>query len=139
MSSKQKSSGFSLVEILLVLAIMGIISAIAIPAFIGQRERARLIGDARANSQVLRMQLEGLKADAGLYAPAGTYVWVGSTAPAASVLNVPFTAKKGVSLMKYSLLVENAGLTYQLSVLDPFKGSALIYKTDQNGTDLPLH
>ena len=34
-------SGFTLIEMLLVLAIIGIVSAIAIPSLLGQRERAR--------------------------------------------------------------------------------------------------
>ena len=37
----KKQSGFSLIELLLVLAIIGIISAIAIPALLSQRARAR--------------------------------------------------------------------------------------------------
>ncbi len=36
-----KQSGFTLIELLLVLSIIGIISAIAIPAMLGQRESAR--------------------------------------------------------------------------------------------------
>ena len=64
--------GFSLVELLLVLAIIGIISAIAIPSFLGQRRRARVIGDAISNAKSLQMALESRKAEVGVYAPAGT-------------------------------------------------------------------
>ena len=37
----QRSTGFSLIELLLALAIIGIISAIAIPTLLGQRETSR--------------------------------------------------------------------------------------------------
>ena len=37
----QRQSGFTLIEVLLVLAIIGVISAIAIPVLLGQREDAR--------------------------------------------------------------------------------------------------
>ena len=52
-----REGGFSLIELLLVLTIIGIISAIAIPMLMGQRNRARRIGDAQANANVLAMML----------------------------------------------------------------------------------
>jgi len=41
MPSSTRSHGFSLIELLLVLAIIGILGGIAIPSFMGQRKRAR--------------------------------------------------------------------------------------------------
>ena len=51
MNRTRRVNGFSLIELLLVLAILGIISGIAIPSYMGQRRRARIIGDAQANAQ----------------------------------------------------------------------------------------
>ena len=82
MPRNRKTLGFSLVEMLLVVALIGIISAIAIPSYLGQRSRARLIGDAQSNAQALRMQLETLKADTGTYGAAGAYTWTSGVAGA---------------------------------------------------------
>ena len=144
MARPRKNSGFSLIELLFVLAIIGVISAIAIPSFMGQRARARSIGDAQANSQVIRMQLEGLKADTGIYAAAGAYTWTYAGGAAA---NVPDAAAAAAfpsinipsSKMNFSLTIANAGLSYILLVTDPMQtGAPAIYKTDQTGTSLAL-
>ena len=129
----------------LVLAIIGIISAIAIPSFVGQRARARSIGDAQANGQVIRMQLESLKADTGIYGAVGTYNWT-YTAGAGNT-NAPTTATATAfpsitvpgSRMNFTLTIANAGLSYVLIVHDPtVSGTPEIYKTDQTGASLPL-
>lgn len=136
MTHPRKPEGFSLIELLLVLAILGIISAIAIPSFLGQRRRARLIGDARANTEVLRMALETRKADAGVYAASNTtFVWSASAAPTASVSPAPsFTPGKGTTTLIYTLKVLPGGITYTLDVTDPSLGGATVYRTDQTGT-----
>jgi prepilin-type N-terminal cleavage/methylation domain-containing protein len=135
--SRKPNSGFSLIELLLVVAIMGIISGIAIPAFLGQRHRARLIGDAQSNATVLRMQLETVKADAGVYGTKGTtftWTYLGSVSAGASIFN--FTPK-GNSRMNYavSLPTAGSGLAYNISVTDPtLGGGTVIYTTNQNGS-----
>jgi prepilin-type N-terminal cleavage/methylation domain-containing protein len=139
MRTEPKSQGFSLTELLLVLAIIGIIASIAIPTFLGQRRRARIIGDAQSNAATLRMQLEARKADIGVYGTAGTFTWSASATPTASTSPAPaFSAKGGTTRMKYTLTVNSGGITYNLTVTDPTSGSAGtdVYKTNQNGSNL---
>jgi len=136
--ASSKQLGFSLIEILLVLAIIGIISAIAIPSFLSQRRRARIIGDANANAQVLRMALEARKAETGIYAASGlSLAWTASGAlPSSAVNPVPGFVVKGASKMNFKIVVANAGLSYLLNVTDPNMGNAVVIQTDQAGRQL---
>lgn len=128
-------SGFSLVELLLVLAIIAIISGIAIPAFLGQRRRARVIGDAKTNASALMMALESGKAEKGVYAAAGTYNWTSSGAvPTASTNPAVSFTPKGNSQMNYALTIGSTGLTYTLKVTDPNAGGATVVTGDPSGT-----
>lgn len=136
MSGSRSNRGFSLVEILLVLAIIGIISAIAIPSYLGQRRRARVIGDAIANCQVIRMQLETRKADNGTYGPAaGNYTWINGVASDATFL--PSFTPAGNSKMNFDITIGNTGLTYVLTCTDPsISGGVTAFQTNQNGEEL---
>lgn len=141
MMRKNNATGFSLVELLLVLAIMGIISGIAIPAFLGQRRRARVVGDAQSNAQILRMQMETTKADTGSYGTSGAvYSWTTSgTAPSSGVgAGLNFTPK-GTTQMNYKVTVGGGGLTYLIQVTDPTIGGATMLKMDQNGAISSLY
>lgn len=139
MSGLRKTNGFTLVELLLVLAIIGIISGIAIPAFMGQRRRARVIGDAISNAKVLAMALETRKADNGVYGTAGTtYNWTASGAvPAASTNIAPSFVPYKNSKMNYTVAVGSTGLTYLLTVKDTtLSGLPTAYQTNQTGTEI---
>jgi len=138
MMKRSSNRGFSLIELLLVLAIIGIISGIAIPSFLGQRRRARIIGDAIANAKVLAMALESRKAENGIYGTAGTtYTWTNGV-PSDATFLPRFTPTKGNSDMNFTLQIGAApALTYRLTVMDPSTSPAgMVYQTDQTGAEL---
>lgn len=137
MLNSRRDRGFSLVEVLAVLAIIGIISGIAIPSFMGQRRRARVIGDAMANTKVLQMGLESLKADRGIYGAVAGYDWKADGSATTGPALLPTFQPSGSSKMNYHLDITGGGLTYTLTVTDPSLGAGVTaYQTNQLGQEL---
>ena len=138
MFQRNRTRGFSLVEILLVLAIIGILSSIAIPSYLGQRRRARVIGDAIANAKILQMALESRKADNGVYgAVSTTYDWKADGTATTGPALIPTFTPSGSSKMNYSVAVGTSGITYTLTVFDPsISTSTVAYQTNQTGAEL---
>jgi prepilin-type N-terminal cleavage/methylation domain-containing protein len=133
----KRNQGYSLIEVLLVLAIIGILSGIAIPRFLGQRRRARVIGDAISNAKVIAMMMETRRADAGVYGPDGnTYQWTSGVPVGSAATFLPGFQPSGNSKMDYSITIAAGGLAFTTTVLDPSLGGVQAYQTDQNGAEL---
>jgi prepilin-type N-terminal cleavage/methylation domain-containing protein len=127
--------GFTLVELLLVVAIIGIISAIAVPHLNGQRKRARVIGDAQANAKVVQMAMEQRYADMGFYGEPGDYAYKSEGArPAGEGMDIlPGFEPKGNSKMDFTIAIGETGLTYMVTVTDPLRSGQYVLTADQTG------
>ncbi|OQA32041.1 MAG: Type II secretion system protein G precursor [Acidobacteria bacterium ADurb.Bin340] len=136
---RTRQHGFTLVELILVVSILGIITAIAVPTFLGQRKNARVVGDAKANAKVMQMMLEDRRADRGIYGPAGDYNWTNGDPVGTAATVLPAFTPKGSSKMNFVLHITNGGAAYTIEVSDPlYKSGATLFRTNQNGKDEEL-
>ncbi|MCC2717233.1 prepilin-type N-terminal cleavage/methylation domain-containing protein [Finegoldia magna] len=94
---KKKKKGFTLLELLVVLAILAILIAIAIPVYKGQKEKAAITAH-NANVRVLETAVESYRQDHGEYpknvdALKGNYI--------KSVPKVPVSNNENLKNQKY--------------------------------------
>lgn len=136
MPDRFRTRGFSLVELLLVLAIIGVLAGIAIPSLTGQRQRARVVGDAEANARVIAMALEGIKGESGIYGPANAKAtWTPNAAvPTLSgFVTSPAPAFKAQGSSQMTFVLTAQPLTYTIEVFDGGVSGTKLISLDQSG------
>jgi len=135
---RRSNQGFSFVELLLVVVIIGILGAIAIPSMLGQKRSAELVGDAQQNTKSLQLMMETRKADFGIYGPANTVTVYNPDGTVTGANLAPLFAPVGSTKMTYTLTINGTGLQYGVTINDnrPGKGNALIFQTDETGRQI---
>ncbi|HWK27940.1 MAG TPA: prepilin-type N-terminal cleavage/methylation domain-containing protein [Solirubrobacter sp.] len=101
----QSEKGFTLIELLVVILIIGILAAIALPAFLNQREKAQ-DSEAKTGARTAQTALETLYTDDQSYA-AGTVAKLGEIEPALKQLGTRLAVTPAAKT--YAIVVTSKG------------------------------
>jgi len=136
----QEESGFTLVELLVVMLILGLLAAIAIPAFFNQRDKAK-DADAKAAVRTAETAMETFNTDNN-----GEYVWAtdgtghaaGDQPSAADLSNIEPTLadSPGASLAVSQAGTEALADAYEVTVTSTTGNDFNIIRHDDGTTEL---
>ena len=103
----QEERGFTLIELLVVILIIGILAAIALPAFLNQREKAQ-DSEAKSSARTVQTALETFYTDAQTYSGA-TRAELEKIEPAIKSIEAARFGDPTVSADGYTLMIKSKG------------------------------
>ncbi|MBC7543637.1 MAG: type II secretion system protein [Candidatus Sericytochromatia bacterium] len=142
---KKNQEGFTLIELMVVIVIIGILVAIALPNFIGATDRAK-IANVKSNAHTVQTMLESYGVDFGGKYPTSVANLQGEAQTGAywKALSNPFDGLTTTSLETFTGTFTNGGAVgYNMQAADNTK--YFVYGSDKNkvrvkdkGTDFML-
>lgn len=136
-----KKEGFTLVELMIVIAVLGILAAIAIPSYLGIQKRSAR-SEAKANLQAISVALEGYMAENNNYGAVGLYTYSpgGSFAHSGNIERIT-NLGNDVSY-NYSIRVTSTAGPYYIVSAVPARGRVvndIRFSLDSNGVKIPTN